>query len=71
MVEILWQLISLNREYLGKGGKKGTFLCRYTKVGDFDIGKNAIEQTNSFLKIKRCQLGQLEPMTPIVSQGTL
>ena len=50
LVEMFWQLISLNKEYLGKGVKKGTFLCRCTKVGDFEIGKDAIEPTNCFLQ---------------------
>lgn len=49
-VELFWQLVSLNREYLGKTIKKGTFLCRCTKVGDFEIGKNSIEETDSFLR---------------------
>lgn len=40
----------MNREYLGRTIKKGTFLCRCTKDGDFEIGKNAIEENNSFLR---------------------
>ena len=40
----------MNREYLDKGVKKGKFLCRCTKVGNFEINKNANEETNAFLR---------------------
>ena len=56
-------MISMNREYLGKLVKKGTFLCRYTKVGGFDIGKNAIEETDSYPKLINFQMGQPRHMT--------
>lgn len=63
-VEFFWQLISLNREYLGKGVKKGTFLCRCTKVGDFEIGKNSIEETNAFLKKIKLPTGPARSYDP-------
>lgn len=43
ILEFLWQILLMNKEYLGPTIKKGTFLCRSTVVGDFVIGKNTIE----------------------------
>ena len=63
-VDIFQQLISLNREYLGRGGKKGTFLCRCTKVGDFEFGKNAIEESNAFLKNYKLPIGLARTYDP-------
>ena len=40
----------MNREYLGPTVKKGSFLCRNFKVGDFEIGKEAIEEVDAFLR---------------------
>lgn len=42
IVEIFWQLLFMNREYLGPTVEKGSFLCRNLKLGDFEIGKEAI-----------------------------
>ena len=50
VVEIFWQLLSMNREYLGPTIKKGYFLCRNFKVGDFEIGKEAIAEVDAFLR---------------------
>ena len=40
----------MNREYLGPTIKKGSFLCRNFKVGGFEIGKETIEEVDSFLR---------------------
>ena len=34
----------MNKEYLGPTVKRGSFVARNTKVGDFMIGKDAIEE---------------------------
>ena len=40
----------MNREYLGSTIKKGSFLRRNFKVGVFEIGKEAIEEVDAFLR---------------------
>jgi hypothetical protein len=35
---------------LGQNVKNGTFLCRYSKIKDFGIGKDAIEEIDAFLR---------------------
>ena len=39
----------MNREYLGPIARRGTFLCRSIKVGDFVIGKDAIEELDAYI----------------------
>lgn len=50
IVEFFWQLFMMNKEYLPANMHKGTFLCRCFKVGDFSIGKNAIDQIHDYLR---------------------
>lgn len=40
----------MNRGYLGPTIRKGTFICRNFKVGDFNIGKDAIEELDAFMR---------------------
>ena len=40
----------MNKKYLGLDIKKGTFVCRSTKIGDFTIGKWVVEELNMFLR---------------------
>ena len=49
IIEFMWQLFMVNREYLGAKVPRGTFLCRYFRVGDFSIVKEALDQIHSFL----------------------
>ena len=49
IIEFIWQLFMVNREYLGPKVHRGTFLCRCFKVGDFTIGKEALEPVHTFL----------------------
>ena len=37
----------MNKEYLGLAVKKGSFVARNTKIGDFVIGKDAIEEIDA------------------------
>ena len=37
------------KKYLGPKVHKGTFLCRCFRVGDFTIGKEALDQIHDFL----------------------
>ena len=39
----------VNREYLGPKVHKDTALCICFKVGDFSIGKEALDEIHSFL----------------------
>ena len=48
--EFLWQLTLLNKQYLGLDVKKGTFVCKSTKIGNFTIGKWVVEELNTFLR---------------------
>ena len=43
-LEFFWQLLMMNKEYLGPTVKKGSFVARNTKVHNFVIGKYAIEE---------------------------
>lgn len=57
-LQFFWQLSMMNKEYLGPTIKKGSFVARNTKVGDFLIGKDVIEE------IAQC-MGELKlPSTP-------
>ena len=47
--ESMCHFFMVNREYLGPKVHRGTFLCRCFKVGDFSIGKEALDQIHSFL----------------------
>ena len=49
-MEFLWQLIVMEREYLGPNLHKGTFVCRCFKISDFVIGEEAIDQIHEFLR---------------------
>ena len=40
----------MNREYLGPIVRRGTFLCKSFKIGDFLIGKDAIEELDEYLR---------------------
>ena len=39
----------VNREYLDPKVHRGNFLCRFFKIGDFTIGKEALDSVHSFL----------------------
>ena len=39
----------INREYLGPKAHRGNFLCRCFRIGDFTIGKEALDQIHSYL----------------------
>ncbi len=49
IIEFIWQLFMVNRKYLGPKVHRGTFLCRCFKIGDFTIGKEALEPVHAFL----------------------
>ena len=49
IIEFIWQLFMVNREYLGPKVHRGTFLCRCFKIGYFTIGKEALELVHAFL----------------------
>lgn len=49
IIEFIWQLFMVNREYLGPKVHRGTFLCRCFKIGEFTIGKEALDLIHSFL----------------------
>ena len=40
IIEFIWKLFILKREYLGPKVHRGTFLCRCFRIGDFTIGKD-------------------------------
>lgn len=50
IVKFFWQLIMMNQEYLGPKIKKGSFVCKNVKVGDFFIGKDATEELDEFMR---------------------
>ena len=62
--EFFWELTIMNKQYLGPDVKKGTFLCRSIQVGDFTIGKWAIEETNAFLREYRLPIAIARPFDP-------
>ena len=50
IVQVFWQLISLNREDIGRNGRKDSILCKCSQIGYFEIGQNTIEETDDFLR---------------------
>ena len=54
----------MNKQYLGPKVKKGTFLCRSIQIGDFTIGKWAIELLNAFLREYRLPIATARPYDP-------
>lgn len=44
IMEFLWYLIMMDMEYLGPKLHKGTFLCRFFKIGDLTIGKESVDK---------------------------
>ena len=54
----------MNKQYLGIEVKRGAFLCRSVQIGDFTIGKWAIEELNSHLKEYRLPLAIASPFDP-------
>ena len=54
----------MNKQYLGPKVKKGNFLCRSVKIGDFTIGKWAIKELNSHLKEYMLPLAIAKPFDP-------
>lgn len=49
IIEFIWHLFMVNREYLGPKVHRGTFLCRCFRIGDFTIGKEALDFIHSHL----------------------
>ena len=39
----------MNMEYLGPSVRRGIFMCRRTKVEEFIIGNDAIEELDAYL----------------------
>ena len=54
----------MNKQYMGPNVKKGTFLCRSIQIGDFTIGKWAIEDLNAFLREYRLPIAAARPYDP-------
>lgn len=60
-LEFFWQFLMMNKEYLGPTIKRGSFVERNTKIGDFLIGKDVIEE------IDEC-MGEFKlPLAPTIT----
>ena len=49
IIEFIWKLFMVNREYLGPKVHMGAFLCRCFRIGDVTIGKEALDPIHSYL----------------------
>ena len=54
----------MNRVYLGPTIKRGTFMYRSTKVGDFVIGKDAIKELDAHLHEFRMPIAPTRAFDP-------
>lgn len=49
IIEFMWHLFMVNREYLGPKVHKVIFLYMSFRIGDFSIGKESLDQIHAFL----------------------